>query len=126
MKPSKQITGSADEKTDLMTSAAAASDFLKALANQNRLVLLCLLAEGEKSVSELESTLGLRQPTISQQLGRLRADGLVSYRREGKTNYYSLASEDVRQIMEFLYERFCAANVGTSTRQLPDAKAAAE
>ncbi len=109
-----------------MASAATASDFLKALANENRLLLLCLLADGEKSVSELESTLGLRQPTVSQQLGRLRVDDLVSYRREGKTVLYSLASEEVRQVIGLLYDLFCVPNVGKSNRQRRDVKAAVE
>ncbi len=65
-----------------------ASDFLKALAHESRLMILCILAEGEKSVSELEDILNLRQPTVSQQLARLRADGLVSTRRDGKAVYY--------------------------------------
>ena len=123
MKPSKKSEMSAEEKEELMESAATASDFLKALANENRLLLLCLLADGEKSVSELESTLGLRQPTVSQQLGRLRADDLVSYRREGKTIYYSLASEEVRQVIGLLYQLFCAPGGGKTGRQV---KAAAE
>lgn len=69
----------------LLDSAKAASVFLKALSNENRLLLLCLLAEGERSVTELETLLDLRQPTVSQQLARLRAENLVSTRRDGKT-----------------------------------------
>ena len=126
MKPSKKSAMSDEEKMELMESAAAASDFLKALANENRLLLLCLLADGEKSVSELESTLGLRQPTVSQQLGRLRADDLVSYRREGKTIYYSLASEEVRQVIGLLYELFCATDAGKTGGRRRPTKAAAE
>ena len=97
-----------DEMAAMMESAMAASDFLKALANENRLLLLCLLSEGEKSVTELENTLELRQPTVSQQLARLRADNLVSHRREGKTIYYSLASDEARQVIALVYELFCA------------------
>ena len=96
-----------DDMKSMMDSAEAASDFLKALANENRLLLLCLLAEGEKSVTELESILALRQPTVSQQLARLRADHLVNFRRDGKTIYYSLASDDVRRVITLLYEMFC-------------------
>jgi ArsR family transcriptional regulator, virulence genes transcriptional regulator len=84
-----------------------ASDFLKALAHESRLMMLCLLAEGEMSVSELEQELGLRQPTVSQQLARLRADGLVTTRREGKTVYYAVASNDTRTIIGAIYEVFC-------------------
>ena len=103
---------SAEDQTKLAESAAAASDFLKALANENRLLLLCLLSEGERSVSELEGILGLRQPTLSQQLGRLRADNLVSNRRDGKTIYYSLASEEVRQVIGLLHKLYCASGKG--------------
>ena len=99
---------SADDLKDLMHSAKKASDLLKAVANENRLLLLCLLAEGEKSVTELEGILALRQPTVSQQLARLRADNLVNHRREGKTIHYSLASEEVREIIGLLYRMFCA------------------
>ena len=87
--------------------AKRAADFLKALAHENRLMLLCILAEGERSVSELEKILELRQPTVSQQLARLRIDGLVTARREGKTIYYSLASEEARIIVGAVYEVFC-------------------
>ena len=88
-------------------SAKRASDFLKALAHESRLMILCILAEGEKSVSELEDFLSLRQPTVSQQLARLRADGLVSTRRDGKTIYYSLASDEARTVIGAVYEVFC-------------------
>ena len=88
-------------------NAKRASEFLKALAHESRLMILCILAEGEKSVSELESHLGLRQPTVSQQLARLRADGLVSARRDGKTIYYSVASEEARTIVGAIYDVFC-------------------
>jgi len=84
-----------------------ASDFLKALAHESRLMMLCLLAEGEMSVSDLEQELGLRQPTVSQQLARLRADGLVTTRRNGKTIYYTVASEEARAVIDTIYEVFC-------------------
>ncbi len=81
----------------LAERARAVSRFLKALSTEYRLLLLCLLAEGEKSVSELERALGLRQPAISQQLARLRAERLVVHRRQGKSIYYSLASVEPRR-----------------------------
>ena len=87
--------------------AKKAADFLKALAHENRLMILCILSEGEKSVSELERILDLRQPTVSQQLARLRADGLVSARRDGKTIYYSVASAEARVIVGAVYQVFC-------------------
>jgi len=96
----------------LAEAACAASQFLKALSNENRLLLLCLLAEGEKSVSQLEEQLSLRQPAVSQQLARLRADGLVAHRRDGKNIYYSLASDEARQTMDLLYKLFCAPTKG--------------
>src|SRR5665647_2036663 len=83
-----------DELGRMAGNAKRASDFLKALAHESRLMILCILAEGEKSVSELEAILDLRQPTVSQQLARLRADGLVSTRRDGKAVYYNLASQE--------------------------------
>ncbi|MBS0246662.1 MAG: winged helix-turn-helix transcriptional regulator [Proteobacteria bacterium] len=88
-------------------NAKRASEFLKALAHESRLMILCILAEGEKSVSELEDILSLRQPTVSQQLARLRGDGLVSTRRDGKTIYYSLASEEARVVIGAVYDVFC-------------------
>src|SRR5690348_18257681 len=85
---------------DRMTgSAKRASDFLKALAHESRLMILCILAEGEKSVSELEGLLALRQPTVSQQLARLRSEGLLSTRRDGKAIDYNLASQEARIII---------------------------
>jgi DNA-binding transcriptional ArsR family regulator len=91
----------------MVDNAKRATDFLKALAHESRLMILCILAEGEKSVSELEDILSLRQPTVSQQLARLRADGLVSTRRDGKTVYYNLASEEARVVIGAIYDVFC-------------------
>jgi len=91
----------------MVGNAKRASDFLKALAHESRLMILCILAEGEKSVSELEELLSLRQPTVSQQLARLRADGLVSTRRDGKAIYYNLASDEARVIIGAVYDVFC-------------------
>ena len=92
----------------MLDGASQAADFLKSMANENRLLILCHLSEGEVSVSDLEIMLGLRQPTLSQQLARLRNDGLVATSREGKTIYYSIASEDVGKMLEFMYNLFCS------------------
>lgn len=92
----------------MLDGAAKAADFLKAIANENRLLILCHLSEGEMSVSQLEAALGLRQPTLSQQLARLRTDELVETRRDGKTIYYTLASEEVGQMLGVMYEMFCS------------------
>jgi DNA-binding transcriptional ArsR family regulator len=91
----------------LLENAREASEFLKALSHEARLVILCLLADGEKSVTEIEQTLALRQPAVSQQLARLRADKLVEARRDGKNIYYSLARPEVRQVIDALHEAFC-------------------
>lgn len=91
----------------LIASAQEASGFLKALAHEARLLILCLLIEEEKSVTEIEETLSLRQPAISQQLARLRGDGLVEARREGKNIFYSLARPEVREVIGALHRAFC-------------------
>ncbi len=101
---------------EMAASARAASRFLKTLSNQNRLLLLCLLSEGEKTVTELEAALGLRQPAVSQQLARLRAEGLIAGRRDGKSIHYRLASDEARQVMMLLYELFCAPGAGKAAQ----------
>lgn len=93
---------------NLTESARDATAFLKALANENRLLVLCHLTEGEKSVTELEQLIGIRQPTLSQQLARLRSEHLVKTRREAKTVYYSLASQDVLLVIQLLHKMFCS------------------
>ncbi len=98
----KKVDGS-DELAQMVERAREASEFLKALSHESRLLLLCILAEGECSVSELESILGERQSTVSQQLARLRLDRLVTTRREGKTIYYSLADDNVRVVPSALF-----------------------
>ncbi|MFC3694653.1 ArsR/SmtB family transcription factor [Chenggangzhangella methanolivorans] len=91
----------------LMNNARDASDFLKALSHESRLLLLCLLAERERSVTELENILSLRQASVSQQLARLRLEDLVTTRRDGKTVYYNLANDDVRRVISVIYDIFC-------------------
>ncbi len=91
----------------LLANARDASELLKALAHEARLVILCLLVDGERSVSELEQLLNLRQPAVSQQLARLRADDLVEARRDGKNIYYALARPEVREIIAALHRAFC-------------------
>lgn len=101
-------------------SAKRASRFLKTLSNEHRMLILCNLVDSEKSVSELEEILGISQPTLSQQLARLRADRIVATRRNGKSIYYSLASSNARALIGLLYEFFCApavkAKVAAATR----------
>ncbi|CFR20689.1 ArsR/SmtB family transcription factor [Yersinia frederiksenii] len=93
---------------DLMRQAASqACDALRVLANEDRLLLLCQLSQGEKAVGELEAVLGIRQPTLSQQLGVLRSDGLVNTRRDGKRIFYSIADSKVLALLEVLYQLYC-------------------
>ncbi|CRL62232.1 helix-turn-helix transcriptional regulator [Proteus mirabilis] len=93
---------------DAMKSAAnEASSMLKTLGNGDRLLLLCQLSQGEKSVSELEESLGIRQPTLSQQLTVLRNEGLVNTRRDGKRIFYSIADEKVLVLLNTLYQLYC-------------------
>ena len=91
----------------LWAKARKASEFLKALANENRLLILCILSEHERSVTELEQLLSLSQSSVSQQLARLRLDGLVDSRRDGRIVYYSLADEPTRQFIKAIYDKFC-------------------
>jgi DNA-binding transcriptional ArsR family regulator len=90
-----------------MRNARSASDFIKALSHENRLLLLCLLAEKERSVGELENLLAMSQSSVSQQLARLRYDNLVTTRRDGKTIFYSIANENVRSVIALIYDIFC-------------------
>lgn len=92
----------------LRANADAAGQLLKALANPDRLLLLCQLAQGERNVSELESLLGIQQPTLSQQLAVLRREGLVETRREGKQIYYRISSPAALAVINTLYQLFCA------------------
>ena len=102
-----------DEQIDEVTwrrlrdNAQTASDFLKAISHEGRLMILCSLANGEKSVTEIETMLASRQAAVSQQLSRLRLEGLVTARREGKQIYYSLTDDRARIIIERVYELFC-------------------
>ncbi len=91
----------------MQAAADAASTLLRTIANENRLLLMCQLSQGEKSVGELEQILGIRQPTLSQQLGILRNKGLVATRREGKQIIYSVSDDRAMQVLVTLYELYC-------------------
>ncbi len=91
----------------LRSSAEQASQLMKALANPARLLLMCQLAQGEMRVSELEGLVGIPQPTLSQQLGVLREEGLVGTRRDGKNIFYRIDSQRALAVMAVLYEQFC-------------------
>jgi len=92
---------------ELVSNATDAANFLKAISHEGRLMILCHLASGEKSVTELEDLLSARQAAVSQQLARLRLEGLVTPRRDGKTIYYRLTDDRPRQIMDLVYDLFC-------------------
>jgi DNA-binding transcriptional ArsR family regulator len=92
---------------DMVAQAQAASSLLKALSHEGRLLILCHLVSGEKTVSELERFLGARQAAVSQQLARLRLEGLVNCRREGKSMFYSLGDPKAARVIGLLYEMFC-------------------
>ncbi len=92
---------------DLQASARQAADLMKALSSENRLLLLCHLADGEKTVGELADDLGLRQAAVSQQLALLRKDGLVKARRDGRTMHYRLTGREARAIITLLHELYC-------------------
>lgn len=100
------------DTSELRENAAVAAEFLKTLSNVSRLIMLCQLAEGEKSVSELTGLLDERQPTVSQQLARLRSEKLVQARRDGQQVFYSLASEEVRSLIVALHATFCRKDRG--------------
>jgi ArsR family transcriptional regulator len=87
--------------------AREASELLKALAREGRLLILCDLLHGEKSVGELEALLSRRQASVSQQLARLRLDGLLSTHRDGRTIYYAIANDRVCSVIGALYASFC-------------------
>lgn len=111
------------DPTQMMASAEQASRFLKTLANPNRLLILCILSQGERSVGELEELLKIRQPTLSQQLAILRDEELVETRRDGKQVFYKLASDETERVIGLLYELYCDSSAKTPTRA-PVAEAA--
>lgn len=92
---------------DLKENAQHASELLKSMSNEKRLMILCYLTEGEKSVGQMESLVGLSQSALSQHLARLRRDGLVRTRRASQTIYYSLAGGHASAIMATLHGIYC-------------------
>lgn len=91
----------------MRSAAGKASAAMKILANEDRLLLLCSLSQGERCVGELEALLQIRQPTLSQQLGVLRTEGVVQTRRDGKNIYYAIAQAELLEIMSVLYRLYC-------------------
>ncbi len=101
--------------SQMRVAANEATTVLRTLANEDRLLLLCQLSQGEMSVSELESALDIRQPTLSQQLGVLRTEGLVQTRRDGKRIFYSVSDPKVLTMLGVLYELYCPKDEGESS-----------
>lgn len=95
------------ELEELGVAAEGACALLKTMANPDRLLVLCELAQGERNVGQLEQVLGIGQPTLSQQLGVLREARLVDTRREGKHIYYRIASPRALAVMQVLHAQFC-------------------
>ena len=95
-------------------AADSACALLKAIGNRDRLLLLCQMIDGEKAVGELEALLDIRQPTLSQQLGVLRAEGVVETRRDGKRIYYRMASREAETLLHTLYGMFCPATLSVA------------
>lgn len=92
------------------TRATEAAGLLKALAHEGRMMILCHLISGEKSVTELEHLLDQRQAAVSQQLARLRAEGLVECRPDGKARYYSVSDPRAAEVVALMYRLFCATD----------------
>ena len=91
----------------MRSNAQKATALLKALANENRLMVLCLLVDGEMSVAEINAQIDLSQSALSQHLAVLRRDGLVTTRRESQTIYYRIASSEAGKILETLHGIYC-------------------
>ena len=96
---------------EMEKNAGSAASFLKTLAHEGRLMILCHLGSGEKSVGELEEILNCRQAAVSQMLARLRDDDMVDTRRDGQTIYYSLADDNTAKLIDLLYNMFCSVKI---------------
>ena len=105
------------DTVEMRASADRAAEFLKTLGNRHRLLILCRLLEGERSVGDLTEFLGIRDANVSQHLALLRRDGLVRARRDGQTIWYSISSEPARDVLAALYRCFCGPAEPQSPRQ---------
>jgi DNA-binding transcriptional ArsR family regulator len=101
----------------MQLAANDASELLKALSNRHRLLILCQLIDGEKSVGQLADLLGVRDSTASQHLALLRRDRIISGRRDGQTIWYRIASQPARDIMQVLYAAYCAGSKPRAVRR---------
>lgn len=114
--PQPDVTDANDAlASNMQRQSEKAASFLKALAHEGRLLILCHLSTGEKSVSELEQFLSQRQAAVSQQLARLRMEGLVRARRDGKVIYYSISDPKAVRTVGLMYEMFCAETANTTS-----------
>lgn len=102
---------------DMEKQAAVVAGLLKGLANEHRIKILCLLADGEKSVSELIAATGIAQTSMSQHLLKLRDEGIVDYRREHRTLYYVVTNEVALEIMQVLHKNFCPTKPQKKTKK---------
>lgn len=105
----------------MQRAARQAGDLMRALSNENRLMILCRLTEGEKSVGELAALLELPQPRVSQQLAVMRSKGLVTSRKVAQTVHYSLAGDAASRVIAVLYNLFCAPLEAQEKTQEPEA-----
>lgn len=112
--------------SEMMHAVEQATELLKSLANRNRLLLLCHLVEGERSVGELARLIDARETAVSQQLALLRKDGLVRPRRDGQTIYYNLASAEAVKVIETLHGIYCEPLAGAAVAGAALAAAADE
>lgn len=103
-----KITENPEQMESFAQQAKKASELLKALSHEHRLMILCILQEGERTVSELEQMMSMSQAGVSQQLARLRFDRLVSTRREGRQIYYSIADGEIGELISQLHAMFCS------------------
>jgi len=104
-----------DTLTELQQHAGEAAGLMKALGNESRLLILCALSEGERSVGELNGIVPLSQSALSQQLARLREQGLVQTRRESQTIFYSLSPGPADQVIRLLHDIYCPGNSRASS-----------
>ena len=108
---------------ELQIKADAAERLLKAMASQPRLMILCELLKGERTVTALQQAVGLSMSAISQHLARLRADELVATRRESQTIHYTIASQPAKAVIETLYELYCSPAKSGNPCQVPEKSA---
>ncbi|MFN4208623.1 MAG: ArsR/SmtB family transcription factor [Agrobacterium albertimagni] len=101
---------------DFLLKARAASGLLKALSHETRLLMLCMLCQGEKTVTEIEQFLGIQQAVVSQQLARLRSEKVVQTRREGRQIYYRIADPQLAELISVLYKMYCGPTPVTSSQ----------